>query len=594
MSHLFLKKDIPQLIADAEDPEVEGGYSEGGLKRTLGPFSITMLGVGAIVGAGVFTLTGKAAANNAGPGIVYCFMISGALCVLAGLCYAEMAAMIPVSGSAYAYAYATMGEGIAWIMGLSLVLDYAFGAGAVANGWSSYLLSLLRTTGITLPDAVLYYTKCPWELVTLSSGHQVYGLWNVPASLIAIIATIVLYRGITGSAKLNTIVVITNIAIIVLFITLGIGLVSWARLHANLTTTGLASLVPAREVIFDAAGHQVARYGWLRGGVMTGAGVLFFAFIGFDSVSTVAQEAKNPKRDIPIGIMTSLLICTILYILVGFTLTGVVYYKNLDVSDPIALGIDQIVALRSWNPVSRVILTFIVKLGALAGLSSVVLVVMLGYTRVLYAMAKDRLLPWFGSLHAHNKTPYVATIFAGALVAVCSGFLPINLIVGVTFIGQLVVFLLVCVGVIIMRCSNPELERPFRIPLIWLVGTVGVVFCLWIMSSFTAEAWIYLVIFIFFVLGIYCLYGRRHSRQQKTWGFEFGSIWIDSIGLVLQLFGLIGLVFVRLIRLTPSRSSSMLFIYSINNNILIVISLMCIIIGLGMTLMNVRKTKFVS
>ena len=588
MSHLFLKKEINQLIADAEDPEVEGGHIDSGFKRTLGPISITMLGIGAIIGAGIFTLTGKAAANYGGPGIIYSFVISGAMCTMAGLCYAEMAAMIPVSGSAYAYAYATMGEGIAWIMGLLLVLNYAFGAGAVVNGWSSYLLSLLRTTGLTLSDPLLYYTKGPWELVTLGGGQQVHGFWNVPASLIVIIITAILYRGITASAKLNSIIVITNVTIIVLFIALGISVVSSTNIHVNPNVTGLANLVPAREIIIDATGHQIARYGWLRGGVLTGAGVVFFAFIGFDSVSTVAQEAKRPKRDIPIGIMASLLICTILYVLVAFTLTGVVSYKDLDVSDPIALGIDQIVILRNWNNTAKAVLTFTVKLGALAGLSSVVLVNILSQTRIFYAMAKDKLLPWFEALHPRYQSPHVATIFTGVFVTVCGGLMPINLVANLVSLGTLLVFLLVCVSVPLMNYINPNVERSFRVPYPRLVGTVGAVSCFRIMISMDLETWAYLISWLTLGFGLYCLYGRRHSLQQKTRGFKFGPLWMDYVGLGLQLFGIAGLALVFL-RANPSKSSLLPLASHTSVSIAIAGSAVTIVCGLWITLTNVKK-----
>lgn len=538
MSNLFLKKNIAQLIADAEDPGIEGEYSSGELKRTLGPFSIIMLGIGAIVGAGIFTITGKAAANYAGPGIVYSFIISGILCVIVGLCYAEMAAMIPVSGSAYAYAYATMGEGIAWVMGLALVLDYAFGAGAVANGWSSYLTSLLRTTGVTLPDAFWYCTQGPWELVTLNNGQQVHGIWNVPASLIVIVIASILYRGITASTKLNSIIVGVNMVIMALFILLGIGVISWANLHVNPNATGLLSLVPAREIITDASGYQDVHYGWLRGGVLTGAGVVFFAFIGFDSVSTVAQEAKNPKRDMPIGILGSLLVCTILYILIGLTLTGVVPYRNLSVSDPIALGIDKIVALRHWTPMAQKLFAIMVKLGALAGLTSVILVNILSQTRIFYAMSKDGLLPWFGSLHTNYRTPHVATIFTGVFVMICGGLLPMSLVANLVSLGTLLVFLLVCVSVPIMRYINPNAERSFKVPCPWLVGNVGAVACLWIMLSMDLQTWACLLFWFSLGLGIYCLYGRRHSLQQRVNHTLFGPIWVDYIGVALQTLGL--------------------------------------------------------
>jgi APA family basic amino acid/polyamine antiporter len=518
MTNLFLRKDLSRLIRDAEGGAGDGGPDGAGLRRSLGAFSLTMLGIGAIIGAGIFTLTGEAAASYAGPAIVYSFILGGILCALAGLCYAEMAAMIPVAGSAYAYSYATMGEFIAWIIGWDLVLEYAFGAVTVANGWSGYLFSLLHgTLGISLPDAALRWTKGPWELVTLGSGLRVPGLWNLPASMVALLVAAVLYRGIRQSARVNSVIVAVKVAIVAVFILLGIGVISGANLHANPAADGLASLVPARTVLME-AGRQVGHYGWLRGGVLTGAGVVFFAFIGFDAVSTTAQEAKNPRRDMPISILASLLVCTLLYILVALTLTGVVSYKELGVSDPIAVGIDRIVVLRHWSPLAQRGFTFLVKLGALAGLTSVILVLMLGQTRIFYAMAKDGLLPWFHRLHRRHRTPHAATVLTGLFVAVCGGLMPITLVGKLVSIGTLLAFLLVCLGVPILRRIRPEADRPFKVPLPWLVGTAGAGACLWVMSGLDLDTWIRLVLWLMAGLVIYFIYGRRHSRLQGERG----------------------------------------------------------------------------
>ena len=541
MANLFLKKSIARLIADAENPMSGGGHGGGGgLERTLGPFSITMLGIGAIIGAGIFTLTGEAASAHAGPGIIFSFIIAGLLCTLAGVCYAEMAAMIPVSGSAYAYAYATMGEGIAWIIGWALTLEYALGAGVVANGWSGYVLSLLRKTmGVHISDSLLCFTKGPWELVTLSTGQQVFGVWNVPASFITVLLAAVLYRGITQSTKFNTVMVIVKMTIVALFITLGLGVISWANLHANPDASGLAALVPPREVFIDAVtGLESVRYGWLNGGVLTGAGLVFYAYIGFDAVSTVAQEAKNPKRDIPIGILASLVICTVLYILMGITLTGVVPYRELGTSDPIALGIDRIVALRHWPATAQVVFTSIVKLGAITGLTTVVLVLSLSQTRVWYAISRDGLLPWFGTLHPKYNTPHVATVFTGIIATICGALVPIGLLAKVISLGTMMIFLLVCVSVPIMRFTNPNVERPFKAPLPWITGPLGAGACMFVMSSLDGNTWISLMIFLVIGLGIYFIYGRRNSVQQRENGATFGPIWIDCVGFALLVLGL--------------------------------------------------------
>ncbi len=514
MAGLFIRKDLQRLISDANDPNAgEGAHGGGGLKRTLGPFNLVMLGVGAIIGAGIFSLTGTAAANYAGPGIVYSFIIGGILCALAGLCYAEMAAMIPVAGSAYAYSYATMGEFIAWIIGWDLILEYAFGAVTVSVAWSGYCYSLLhKTLGIHVADAFIRFTKCPWETVTLGNGSVVPGYWNLPASLIALFVSMVLYRGIKESASLNNIIVFLKVAIVLVFIALGIGMVSELNLFANPAASGLSALVPVKETVVQ-AGKEVTRYGWFNNGVLTGAAVVFFAYIGFDAVSTTAQEAKNPKRDLPIGILGSLVICTILYILVAVTLTGVVNFKQLGVPDPIAVGIDRIVELRGWSAGARTAFTFTIKLGALAGLTSVILVMMLGQTRVFYAMAKDGLLPWFGRTHTTHKTPHVATIVTGIFVAICGGLMPMALVGELVSIGTLLAFVLVCIGVPLLRVTNPTIERPFKVPAPWVVGLLGAAACLYVMSSLPADTWLRLIIWLEFGLVIYAFYGWRNSRS---------------------------------------------------------------------------------
>jgi APA family basic amino acid/polyamine antiporter len=387
MANLFIKKDLKHLIMDAGDPHAgeAGGHH---LKRTLGAFNLTMLGIGAIIGAGIFSLTGTAAAFYAGPGIVYSFIIGGVLCAFAGLCYAEMAAMVPVAGSAYAYSYATMGEFIAWIIGWDLVLEYAFGAVTVSASWSGYLFSLLsKTIGIEFGDEMIRFTKGPWELVTLSNGTQIFGLWNVPATLISLVLAAVLYRGMQKSAVFNNLIVLIKISIILAFIALGWAVVDPTHWIGNEAATGFARLVPPLGPSMR-NGQEFMSFGWP--GVLTGAGVVFFAFIGFDAVSTTAQECKNPSRDLPIGILTSLLGCTVLYILMSLVITGIVPYKELGVPDPVAVGVDRIVSLRGWSQGGQKIFTFAVKLGALAGLTSVILVMMMGQTRVFYADESGR------------------------------------------------------------------------------------------------------------------------------------------------------------------------------------------------------------
>jgi basic amino acid/polyamine antiporter, APA family len=507
---LMLKKDLKRLIADAGDPNVEGA---GHMKRTLNAFNLTTLGIGAIIGAGIFALTGTAAAYYAGPGIVYSFVIGGILCAFAGLCYAEMAAMVPIAGSAYSYSYATMGELIAWIIGWDLILEYGFGAVTVAAAWSGYFYSLFhKTLGIEFGDTVIRFTKGPWELVTLTDGSQVGGYWNVPATGIALFLTGVLYKGIRESAKLNNVIVVIKVLIILSFILLGWSVMDTSNWIANPMASGLASLVPAAGPSVR-NGQEFVSYGWP--GVLTGAGVVFFAYIGFDAVSTTAQEAKNPKRDLPIGILTSLVVCTILYILMALVMTGVVPYKELGVPDPVAVGVDRIVALRGWSVASQKIFTFLVKVGALAGLTSVVLVMMLGQTRVLYAMAKDGLLPSFDRLHGTFGTPHIATVVTGLFVAFCSGVLPMSLVGELVSIGTLLAFVLVCIGVPILRKTAPNIERPFKTPAYWFVSIGGAVSSAWVMYGLPHDTWLRLIIWLVIGFVVYFGYGIKHSKLRK-------------------------------------------------------------------------------
>ena len=513
MLKLFVKKEISQIVSEAHDPNMEGSEHNGEFKRHLTGFSITMLGMGAIIGAGIFSLTGVAAANYAGPGIIYSFLIGGVLCAFAGLCYAEMAAMVPVSGSAYAYSYATMGEFIAWIIGWDLILEYSFGAVAVSASWSGYFVSLMtKTFGIHFPDSVMMLTKGPWELVTLADGSQVGGWINLPAIFIALLITFVLYRGIKESTSLNNIIVVVKITIILAFIALGWGVIDNANWIANTAATGLARLVPP-EGLSLRHGVEIMSYGW--SGVLTGAGVVFFAYIGFDALSTTAQEAKNPQRDLPIGILCSLILCTIIYILMSLVMTGVVPYQQLGVADPVAVGVDAIIAKRSWSPATGALISGGVKFGALAGLTSVILVLIMAQSRIFYAMSKDGLLPWFSKLHPKYGTPGIATISTGVFVAICGGFLPISLVGELVSIGTLLAFVLVCAGVFILRQTKPEILRPFKTPIYWFVAPMGVISCLWVMSGLPKDTWFRLFVWLILGFVIYFRYGRHHSKLQN-------------------------------------------------------------------------------
>jgi APA family basic amino acid/polyamine antiporter len=516
---LFIKKDLDRLIADANDPKIAEGANpdlgavSGGLKRHLSAWNLTMLGVGAIIGAGIFSITGVAAANYAGPGIVYSFMLGGVLCALAGLCYSEMAAMVPVAGSAYAYSYATMGEFIAWIIGWDLVLEYAFGAVTVSAAWSGYFVSLFtKTLGIQAGDAAMRLTKGPWETVTLLDGSVVSGIWNLPASFVALFMAWVLFRGIKESASLNNIIVFVKVFIILAFIAVGWGVIDSANWIANPNVSGLGALVP-EPALSTRHGQEYMSYGWP--GVLTGAGVVFFAYIGFDAISTTAQEAKNPQRDLPIGILGSLIACTIVYILMSLTMTGVVPYKELGVADPVAVGVDRIVALRGWSEGASKTLSFGVKFGALAGLTSVILVMMLGQTRVFYAMSKDGLLPWFSKIHPKFQTPSIATIVTGIFVAICGGLMPMSLVGELVSIGTLLAFVLVCIGIPILRKTDPNRPRPFRTPFYWPVSILGAAACIWVMTGLPLDTWIRLFVWLAIGFVIYFTYGIRNSRLRK-------------------------------------------------------------------------------
>ena len=514
---LFIKKDLDRLIADANDPKLaEGGHGGGLLRRHLTAWNLSMLGIGAIIGAGIFSLTGLAAANYAGPGIVFSFVIGGVLCLFAGLCYAEMAAMVPVAGSAYAYSYATMGEFIAWIIGWDLILEYAFGAVTVSAAWSGYFISLVtKTLGIPLSDTLLKLTKGPWETVTLLDGSVAHGIWNLPASLIAVFTAWVLFRGIKESATMNNIIVFVKVFIILAFIAIGWGVIDSANWIANPAASGLSRLVPVQSMI-ERHGSEYLSFGWP--GVLTGAGVVFFAYIGFDAVSTTAQEAKNPQRDLPIGILSSLFACTVMYILMALVLTGVVNYTQLAVPDPIAVGVDQIVSLRGWGSGASHSISFAVKFGALAGLTSVILVMMLGQTRVLYAMAKDGLLPVFDRIHPKHGTPGAATKLTGLFVALCGGVMPMSLVGELVSIGTLLAFVLVCLSIPILRKKDPNRARPFRVPAYWFVSIAGAASCLWVMYGLPTDTWIRLVVWLIIGFVIYFQYGKKHSKLRAERG----------------------------------------------------------------------------
>ncbi|MGH9375306.1 MAG: amino acid permease [Terriglobia bacterium] len=507
---LLSRKPLDVIIAEAEET------GEQTLKRALGPVNLVSLGVGAIVGAGIFVLTGEAAAQYAGPAIVLSFVFAGIGCAFAGLCYAEFASLIPIAGSAYTYGYATLGEIFAWIIGWDLILEYAFGAATVASGWSGYTLSLLQDFGLHIPPQVssahgeplvLYEHK--WQHLAQISGTltarginpnslpHVNAYFDLVAFLVILLVTAVLIIGVKESADLNSAIVMVKVSVVLVFIGV-VGVYAFGH-----PTHFLANWVP---FIPPNAG-QFGKYGW--SGIARGAGVIFFAYIGFDAVSTAAQEARNPKRDMPIGILGSLVICTILYILVSGLLTGVVNYRALDVSDPVAVGIDAVPGV-VWGSI-------LVKIGAILGLGTVMLVMLLGQSRVFYSMSKDGLLPeWARAIHPRFRTPWVATIVVGIFVAVFAALIPITILGELVSIGTLLAFIIVCAGVWALRVSHPEMPRPFRTPWVPLVPILGILVSAALMLSLPFDTWLRLIIWLVIGMFVYFGYGRRHSRVQKS------------------------------------------------------------------------------
>lgn len=525
MRGMFLRKSIEQL-------QREGAESDG-LKRSLSATNLMALGVGGIIGAGIFVITGQAAAHFAGPAILLSFVLGAIACAFAGLCYAEMASTVPVAGSAYTYAYATMGEFVAWIIGWDLILEYSLGATTVAIGWSGYVTSFLRNVGINLPpewtaapsttlvnlpaDLAAQLNLSPgWmslkgvSSVLASKGVDVASLphltpyMNLPAVLIVALVTWILIKGVQESARVNNFFVVLKVAIVLLFIGAGFAFV-------NIENWG-GSFIPDNTGNFGEFGLS---------GILRGAGVVFFAYIGFDAVSTTAQEAKNPQRDLPIGILGSLIICTILYILVAYVLTGVINYKLLGVPDPMALGVDAIGM--TW-------LSPLIKLGAIAGLSSVILVLLLSQPRIFYAMANDGLLPKAAArLHHRYKTPHITTMITGLVVAVAAGLLPMDVVGELVSIGTLFAFAVVCVGVLVLRVTQPNVKRPFKAPFVWVTAPLGALSSIALMAGLPLDTWLRLFVWLAIGLAIYLFYGRKHSKLGRLHRTGAAAFPIDKI-----------------------------------------------------------------
>ena len=464
------------------DTIVEEGGKQG-LSRTLGRVSITAMGIGAIIGAGIFVLTGTAAARYAGPGIIFSFILGGIACCFVGLCYSELAALLPVSGSTYTYAYATLGELVAWVIGWDLILEYAAGSATVAVGWSGYFVSLLESFGITFPKIL---ASSPGTEVTLADGSHAHALFNLPAAGIVVLLTLLLIGGTKETARLNTIMVVVKLSVVLAFVALGAFFVH---------TKNWFPLIPANT-------GQFGHFGW--SGILRGAGVVFYAYIGFDAVSTAAQEAKNPQKDMPVGILASLLVCTILYMAVAAVLTGIVPYAKLNVADPIAVATDTIGI--AW-------FSMLIKIGALTGLTTVILVYLYGQGRIFYTMAHDGLLPGlFAKLHPRLKTPYLSQALIGACVAAVAGLLPITILAEIVSIGTLFAFIIVCGAVIRLRRTDGRMKRPFRVPGVPWVPILGIVFCVVLMGSLPLATWLRLIVWLAIGLAVYFGYGRHHSR----------------------------------------------------------------------------------
>ncbi|WP_316846291.1 amino acid permease [Pedobacter psychrodurus] len=473
-----MKKSIASIVAEANES------GEGTLKRTLGPINLILIGVGLTLGAGLFSITGLAAANHSGPAVTLSFVIAALGCGFAALCYAEFASMIPVAGSAYTYSYATMGELFAWIIGWDLVLEYSVGCATVAISWSQYLTKFLASLHIYLPPQL---TLSPFETAKLADGSTVKGIINIPAALVVVLMTAILIRGTKGSAIVNGIIVFLKVGVVLVFIALGWQYIDPANYHPY---------IPENTGTFG-------QFGW--SGVLRGAGLVFFVFIGFDAVAASAQETKNPARDLPIGIIGSLVVCTVLFGLFGHVMTGLANYKEFANSGaPVAIAIEK--TPYAW-------LSQAIILAILIGYTSVILIDLMAQSRMFYSISKDGLLPkMFSDVHTKFKTPYKSNIILCIFIALFAAFVPMNVVGEMTSIGTLLAFLMVCVGILILRKTDPEAKRPFKVPFVPLVPILGILTCIAMMVFLPWETWLRLAVWLIIGLAIYFWYGKKNSK----------------------------------------------------------------------------------
>lgn len=498
MARIMARKSVAQVQRETEHSE---------LKRTLGPWNLLLLGVGCIIGAGIFVRTGSAASLHAGPAVLLSFVVAGVVCALAGLCYAELSSTLPVSGSAYTYSYTTLGEFVAWVMGSLLLLEYGLAASVVAVGWSGYVVSLLKDIAIVIPPEFTGPTGLAIKeggLPLLRDGVAVIGVFNVPAFFVCIALSLLLVVGVSESAKFNNLIVAIKVSVLVAFIIIG----------GYLVLTNLPELVAKNWTPFIPANEGEGKFG--VEGVMRAASIVFFAYIGFEAVSTAGQEARNPKKDMPFGILGSLIACTVIYMLVATIMTLLVNYRALDVPDPVAVVVDSFGPQWGWFAKT-------IKAGAIIGLTSVVLVLMYGQTRIFYTMARDGLLPRiFATVHTKYKTPWINTLVVGIITALAAGFFDINVLGDMTSVGTLAAFAIVCLSVIYLRRSSPDLPRGFRVPFYPAVPILGIIFCLYLITTVEMRVLMFFAWYTIAMIVLYFVYGMRNSRLHLGLDAEAG------------------------------------------------------------------------